>query len=68
MTMTRLQLREVLDGIVTQLDSHETKDLFYQVLEKLTTKQKKEILQHCQKIYPTDTRISLEENGIVETV
>jgi len=33
----------------------------------MTTKQKKEILTYCEVNFPTDARISLEENGIVKS-
>jgi len=68
MTMTRLQLKEVLDGIVNQLDKNEKAEILQKVFDIMTTKQKKEILTYCQVNFPTDTRISLEENGIVETI
>jgi len=68
MTMTRLQLNEVLDGIVNQLSKNEKAEIITKLLDIMTTKQKKEIYNYFQVNFPTDTRISLEENGIVEIV
>jgi len=68
MTMTRLQLNEVLDGIVNQLSKNEKAEIISKLLDIMTTKQKKEIFNYFQVNFPTDTRISLEENGIVEIV
>jgi len=68
MTMTRLQLNEVLDGIVNQLSKNEKAEIITKLLDVMTVKQKKEIFNYFQVNFPTDTRISLEENGIVETV
>jgi len=68
MTMTRLQLNEVLDGIVNQLSKNEKAEIITKLLDIMTIKQKKEIINYFQVNFPTDTRISLEENGIVETV
>jgi len=68
MTMTRNQLNEVLDGIVNQLSKDEKSEIISKLLDIMTTKQKKEIFNYFQKNFPTDTRISMEENGIVETV
>jgi len=67
MTMTRLQLKEVLDGIINQLDKHDKAELLQKALDTMTVKQKKEILTYCEVNFPTDTRISLEENGIIES-
>jgi len=68
MTMTRNQLNEVLDGIVNQLSKNEKAEIITKLLDIMTTKQKKEIFNYFQVNFPTDTRISLEENGIVEFV
>jgi len=68
MTMTRLQLNEVLDGIVNQLSKNEKAEIITKLFDVMTVKQKKEIFNYFQVNFPTDTRISLEENGIVETV
>jgi len=66
--MTRLQLNEILDGVVNQLSKDEKLEIISKLLDVMTIKQKKEIFNYFQKNFPTDTRISLEENGIVESI
>ena len=64
--MTKKELSETLYGIMNQLDTLDKNELFYHVIDQLTTKQKKDILNYCIEEYPTDARISLEENSIIE--
>jgi len=64
--MKRSQLKEVLDGIVNQLDKYDTKELLQKSLDIMTTKQKEEIFNYCKKIHSVETRISLEKNGIIQ--
>ena len=63
--MSKKELTEVLDGIVNQLDSKDRKEFIENALDIMTTKQKKELLSYCKNAFPTDTKISLEENGVI---
>jgi len=64
--MKRSQLKEVLDGIVNQLDKYFLNELLQKSLDIMTTRQKEEIFNYCKKIHSVETRISLEENGIIK--
>ena len=64
--MKRSQLKEVLDGITNQLDKYDIKELLQKSLDIMTTKQKEEIFDYCKKIHSLETRVSLEENGIIK--
>jgi len=41
MTMTKTQIKEVLDGVVNQLDSNDKAELLQKALDTMTIKQKK---------------------------
>jgi len=65
MKMTKKELTEVLEGIINQLDYNDKKEFIENALDIMTVKQKKELLSYCKNVFPTDTRISLEENGVI---
>ena len=64
--MTKNELKEVFGGVINQLEEYEKRELLEVLFENMTRGQRKQILEHCQVRYATQTRISLEENGIVE--
>jgi len=66
MLVARKDFKDVLDGIVNQLDNNDKAELLRKVLDITTFKQKRDILEYCQVNFPIDYRISLEENGIIQ--
>jgi len=64
--MTGKQRVQVLDGIINQLDYKESKELLSDILSLLTIDQKKTLIDHCNTMYPANTRTSLLENGIID--
>jgi len=60
------KLVAVLDGIINQLDYNDSKELLSDILSLLTSANKQTLLEHCLTMYPTSTKISLLENGVIE--
>ena len=66
MKMTKKELTEVLEGVVNQLNGNQRLFLLYKLIGDITPKHKKELLEYFQNEFPTDTKTSLLENGIIE--
>jgi hypothetical protein len=64
--MTKNQSTEVFASIVNQLETRETRELIEQIIPMLSRKDITKLLNYCCERFPSQTSLSLEENGIIK--
>jgi len=63
--MTKQEQKDVLRGIINQLDNNDRRELLASIIGKLlTTKQSKELIDQCSEKFKSEYLISMEENGL----
>jgi hypothetical protein len=64
--MTKKQTLESFTGILNQLEGYEKRELFEQIIPMLSRKDINKLLNYCCERFPSQTSLSLVENGIIE--
>jgi hypothetical protein len=63
---TKKEIQESFKGIINQLDYSEIKEIIDFITGNMSKVQISSLLNYCCENFPTQTSISLEENGLIE--